>query len=321
MKQRLDYISILRVGAMLAVVVYHCLCGYSTIWGGTWSWQVIDVWNTIAHVLSYYHMPLFVLISGFLFKYVQSTGKYSTFKPFLRKKIKRIVIPYIFWGSVLYVILGGRVGRLQDGYMHLWFLFFIFQAYLTYFFINKVINNGVAEISIVITSLLAIVLFEKFKSNIGLWEWGIHSYLHYMPYYIIGVLVCRFLQRYSLAMNMSVVGLVTCLLGFIFCYWFVCKYTLAVLFALFVLVFGICAMSKLSIKANVWIKKLDNYCLPIYILHHPIIQLMNDSEFGITYMPHYWIYPIAQFCVVMLLSLFITMLFVRCRLGKVVLGL
>lgn len=34
MKQRLDYISILRVGAMMSVVVYHCLCGYSNIWGG-----------------------------------------------------------------------------------------------------------------------------------------------------------------------------------------------------------------------------------------------------------------------------------------------
>lgn len=52
-----------------------------------------------------------------------------------------------------------------------------------------------------------------------------------------------------------------------------------------------------------------------------MIQLMNDSEFGITYMSYYWIYPIAQFCIVMLSSLFITAMFVRFRLGKVVLGL
>lgn len=177
------------------------------------------------------------------------------------------MIPYIFLGAVLYVIFGGSVGRLQDGYMHLWFLFFIFQAYITYFFIDKMINNEVAEICIFITSLLAIVLFEKFKSNFGLWEWGVHSYLHYMPYYIIGVLICRFLQRYSLAMNMSIVGLVTCLLGFIFCYWFVYKYTLAALFALFVLVFDFvqclnCQSKRMSgLKNSTTIVCLFIYCI------------------------------------------------------------
>lgn len=110
MKQRLDYISILRVGAMLSVVVYHCICGYSNIWGGKWSWQIVDFWNTIAHVLSYYHMPLFVIISGFLFKYVQITGKYSNFGTFLYKKIRRIMIPYIVWGCLLYMIWGNSVG-------------------------------------------------------------------------------------------------------------------------------------------------------------------------------------------------------------------
>lgn len=33
-KNRLNYISVLRVSAMILVVFYHCLCGYSDIWSG-----------------------------------------------------------------------------------------------------------------------------------------------------------------------------------------------------------------------------------------------------------------------------------------------
>lgn len=322
MKQRLDYISILRVGAMSSVVVYHCICGYSNIWGGKWSWQIVDFWNTIAHVLSYYHMPLFVIISGFLFKYVQITGKYSNFGTFLYKKIRRIMIPYIVWGCLLYMIWGSSVGRLQDGYMHLWFLWFIFQAYVTFYYMDKFVgNNKFAEICLFVCSIFAIILFEKCKNEIGYWEFGIHSYLQYMPYYIVGAQLYRYMLSRSLNLNICKIGLSSCVIGFVMCYRFFFKYTLAVLFALFVLLFGICVMSRLTFKSYGWIKMFDKYSLSIYILHHPMIQLMNDSKIGVMYMPHYWIYPIVQFCMVILLSLFITEMLAKYKIGKVVLGL
>lgn len=66
--QYLHDISILRVAAMLMVVFYHCLCPYSI-----WKWKAysigfqVPLWETIDNMLLQLHLPIFFLISGYLY--------------------------------------------------------------------------------------------------------------------------------------------------------------------------------------------------------------------------------------------------------------
>lgn len=47
---------------------------------------------------------------------------------------------------------------------------------------------------------------------------------------------------------------------------------------------------------------------------------MNMSEIGTIGMPHYWIYPVVQFFVVMALSVLFSYLLLRSKFGRVILG-
>ncbi len=72
MRKRLEYISVLRVVTMLTVVFYHCICGYG-IWR-SWSWHVVPFWHETAIAMTCFHMPMFVLISGFLYCHIRTGG-------------------------------------------------------------------------------------------------------------------------------------------------------------------------------------------------------------------------------------------------------
>lgn len=74
-KQYFNDISVMRVTAMLMVVFYHCLCPYSIWDGGDYfigfhvaSWDIVD------GMLAQIHLPIFFLISGFLFGVKRNVG-------------------------------------------------------------------------------------------------------------------------------------------------------------------------------------------------------------------------------------------------------
>lgn len=74
-KVRFNDISLLRVSAMLMVVFYHCLCPYS-IWDGSdyFIGFHVQTWDVVAGMLSQVHLPIFFLISGYLFAYKRNMG-------------------------------------------------------------------------------------------------------------------------------------------------------------------------------------------------------------------------------------------------------
>lgn len=68
-------ISILRVSAMLMVVFYHCLCPYS-IWDGSdfYIGFHVLIWDVVDGILAQIHLPIFFLISGYLYGYKRIRG-------------------------------------------------------------------------------------------------------------------------------------------------------------------------------------------------------------------------------------------------------
>lgn len=89
-KQYFNDISVMRVMAMLMVVFYHCLCPYS-IWDGTDYFIGFHVasWDVVAGMLSQIHLPIFFLISGFLFGVKRNVGGYNDISKFIQNKASK----------------------------------------------------------------------------------------------------------------------------------------------------------------------------------------------------------------------------------------
>ena len=94
--------DVLKVFAILLVVVGHVTAIYSP----QSSFQdvaVSPVLTAVTKIIYLFHMPLFIALSGAIFEYGVSNGKYSEFKPFLINKLKRIIVPYLFVGFIFLI--------------------------------------------------------------------------------------------------------------------------------------------------------------------------------------------------------------------------
>lgn len=78
--KRIEYLDLAKAVAILFMVWLHIGVNNRDV-------------DRFVHV---FHMPVFFIISGFCFKEKTSAGK------FILKKTKTLLIPYFFWGTVLY---------------------------------------------------------------------------------------------------------------------------------------------------------------------------------------------------------------------------
>lgn len=84
--KREKYLDIARGIATIMVVIGHCDYHYTELWLTTWVYS--------------FHMPLFFIISGMLFR----PEKYDNFKHFLKKKFKGLVVPYLIFSLITFVV-------------------------------------------------------------------------------------------------------------------------------------------------------------------------------------------------------------------------
>ena len=153
-KQRLGFISFIQFVGVLSVIYGH-------------SMNSIDVpkWLLETKYWVYtYHMPLFFLVSAYLFSYYGGYSHKGGYKGTLWSKCERLIIPYIIWNVLFiapkYLLADYSVDHidLTSGYFfhimlsprdnilgHTWFLFALFEIFI-----------------------LAII-FEKLKENKRLW--------------------------------------------------------------------------------------------------------------------------------------------------------
>lgn len=109
MKEKLEYIDAIRGFAMLLVVISHVLL-WTLYSPETKGWRLYSPYIQI-------HMPLFAFVSGLLFRVPISADK-------LWNKIKRLMIPFLFWGIAFSISHGMSVEQFfmspyKNGYWYL----------------------------------------------------------------------------------------------------------------------------------------------------------------------------------------------------------
>ncbi len=171
-KKRLDYLDLTKAIAILCMVWLHIGTKYKTT-------------DLCIHV---FHMPVFFVISGFLFK----SGR--SFLDFFKRKISTLLIPYFFWGIVFYVfwVVFFYLLNISDSVVSLyaflnsllydnaelspygcvqWFFTTMFFANIFFYFIVKLSNKNnriIGLLSFLFGVIGALLPFLPFRLPLGI---------------------------------------------------------------------------------------------------------------------------------------------------------
>lgn len=178
--KRIEYISLASVLSAIAVVFLHTndYVLYFAETGGNFNWFLAN----FIHSLCFPAVPIFFMISGaMLFNF---HSKYDL-KTFLRKRISKTVIPYIFWSlfglifqifflktilidnvNFKYILLGLINGNIVGPY---WFFTLLFMFYcLVPIFSRIVVNKKYCQYSIIALLVLTLLFAPDGYSKIAI---------------------------------------------------------------------------------------------------------------------------------------------------------
>lgn len=161
-------ISQVRILAMLMIVFEHCFCYY-----GVWNYNApyIDMYVKLSSIFVQISLPVFVFISGYLYasKVFKCPTQKTTNKQFIINKIKRLIIPYLFWGVIILLTLPNIYSpiRIFYGVSHLWFLLMLFNLFTIILFTKKIWlrTNLKKDLYILYFSNISISPYLLFKPN------------------------------------------------------------------------------------------------------------------------------------------------------------
>lgn len=322
-KVRFNDISILRVSAMLMVVFYHCLCPYS-IWDGTdfYIGFHVPAWDVVDGMLAQIHLPIFFLISGYLYGYKRIRGGYNDNVKFLKDKALRVLAPYVIVGLFLCLLQDRDILQMLCGISHLWFLLVIYECYLFGKIIERVL--WLPSGRLVLIGLAAVVLLLVASYRIPQVRFLAATLLvRYFPYYLIGMLASKMdFSLFARCKHTMVVGLFLVIACSALQRVYLNRAVLATLLglALVALLFCVARCTQID-RVPSWAMSLDKCSMGIYIVHHVLIQEMNGlCVFHEMASEYYYVYPLVQFVLITLISWGFVAICRRKKYSKYILG-
>lgn len=167
------------------------------ILGHTIQWNQVDSFdeNILFRIIYSFHMPAFILVSGYIYGYVKVYKSESIF--FIKRNIQRLVIPFISWYLIKYFIdkiyveinlleyIKNLIFHVDNG---LWFLWIVFLLRIIFFVIGKISNYLSLKNNFKIELLMLVILY--FMINIiPFGVLGIGLLKKYYIYFFIGYII------------------------------------------------------------------------------------------------------------------------------------
>ena len=289
MTNRLDYIDIAKGLCILLVVMGHILQFNCTGDGS----------RTVFDFIYSFHMPVFMLLSGYVASLSRDKIKKGNAIHFIKKKFVQLVIPFLFWGLVIMPFIVRRESFLSFPTIMCkllvqpdtgaWFIITLFciQTYFVIFCLlanrlhlrNRTWSDGVA--TIVVMALLAFCskCLNSFVPNIS---GGVNFYMpkEYMLFFFMGYWICRYLKD---AVYSNWVLLVSLLSFAVLVRYYVFgndPHKLQVLCGMFASVIVLHLAKAIEKTGSYYKRVLIRYgksTLIIYLTHFPIIMLLQDG--------------------------------------------
>lgn len=305
-EQNINWINNLRLIAMFAVIVLHTASPLLFAYKGTplQNWLVGDIYNALVR----FSVPVFVMITGALLLHRE-----YELGGFLKKRIGRLILPFIFWSLVyigykLYneeIAFNGNIGadlklvlqQLQTGsFYHLWYVYLLIGLYLFIPVLGKFVRNATEKELLYFLSIwfLAMLLSTPYLSVFNT-AVDLHNFTGYIGYLVLGHYLTY--KRFKLRALPVIAGLL--FIGFVVLiswgtyYLQVKDHELSTFFyepiGPFIVILSVCAflIAKYTvIKLNPAIRRIfDNagkYTLGIYLSHALILTLLELADINYT---------------------------------------
>ncbi len=179
-ENRIDEVDILRGIAAILMILGHSFIVYPVDISGV-SWC-----KALQHYIYTFHMELFFVLAGVVYQ-CRNYGAY------ISKKIKRILIPYLFFGifAMLCRAFGGvlvnGVEPIGEGISKLlfhgggyWFLYVLFILFVVYPLMERILNEIWKKA--VFSAIMLILSTAIELPNIFM----LSTCVYYIPYFIFG---------------------------------------------------------------------------------------------------------------------------------------
>lgn len=205
---KLQEVNYLRAFAILSIVVWHCLVCPLAVWDliePTTSTKMVYALSRF--IIPNANMPLFTFISGYLFAYLyqNNTEKYGYFKPFLKAKVERLVIPFLILGTLVNITVPERdLSMIINGEgSHLWFCMMLFWCFMFRWAVLKV-NKKFVSASVLLLSIVAIIYSKGSNWNLPEFPYSLFGVRHavfFYFYFILGDWIYSNKEKINLWMN------------------------------------------------------------------------------------------------------------------------
>ena len=160
-QRRSVYLDTVKGVAIFLVVFGHCIR-----YGGNFGLTYLIIYS--------FHMPLFALVSGYLF-FPSVSGK-NPASVFI-KQLRRLIMPVVSWTLIYWVILSVTTdlrGIMQYAVYALWFLWAIFLCSLAVLAARKFFNDSVMFYAFV---LFALLFAPRLATAVFLYPYFVAGYL------------------------------------------------------------------------------------------------------------------------------------------------
>lgn len=95
-KNSLENCKFIKTILMLSVILGHSIA----FWTGKWFTNNPQISSSslalVYDWINSFHIYAFTIVSGYIFAFKKCGGGYTQYLPFLKNKVKRLLIPYIF---------------------------------------------------------------------------------------------------------------------------------------------------------------------------------------------------------------------------------
>ena len=182
---------------MITVVLYHSCVFWTGLWFTRESVAIeAPGLEFFSNFLGTFHIYGFALVSGYIFQYIKFEKKgYQIFKEFLEKKIKRLIVPYIFTAGIWVVpisilLCSNSLKEIFNSYIlctspsQLWFLWMLFDVFVIVWPISNWIQKDIRTLLVATIAWMAGTLGSASGVPNVFCIW---TALSYVSFFVIGM--------------------------------------------------------------------------------------------------------------------------------------
>lgn len=314
-KDKLSGIDYIRVFALITLVIWHSICVYTgwknqlpEITSALTDNEIVIWWEQLARLLiPDAQMPLFTIISGFIYSYLYHyKDKYKDFKHLIQNKIKRLLIPYFIIGTIVVITIYDwpLISIIKGQAHHLWYCIMLFWCFLAIGIFDRCSSR--IKAFIIILSLI----LQYIKLNFPIL--GLDKFLFYFPYFLFGYYIALYYNELKKYIPISIVIILYLAFTYLIKLGSFSEIIRCYLFSTILL-----TSIPMNIKTNKAIKLLSKYSFGIYVFHEWFMWNIAHLPFMKNIIiQHTILYPIILFTIVFSISTILTHISLKTKIGK-----